>query len=58
MNRINGLSCPEQVYACSGFAFSKESSPAPYPSENSSFRFSGGSQETYSTATPSRMSAV
>ena len=48
----------EQVYACSGFASSKESSHAPYPSWNSSFRFSGGSQEIYSMATPSRMSAV
>lgn len=37
---------------------SKESSSALYPSENSSFRLPGGSQETYSMAMPSRMSAV
>lgn len=48
----------EQVYACSSSSSSKESSSTPYPSGNSSFRFSGGSQEIYSMATPSRMSAV
>lgn len=46
------------IYIVSISAPSKESSHAPYPSENSSFRLSGGSQETYSMATPSRMSAV
>ena len=35
-----------------------ESSSTPYPFGNSSSKPPGGSQETYSTATPSRMSAV
>ena len=50
--------CTEQVYACSVSSSSGTSYSSPYCSGNNSFRFSDGSQETYSTATPSRMSAV
>ena len=42
--------CTEQVYACSVSSSSKESSPSPYCSGNSSLMPPVGSQETYSTA--------
>ena len=57
-DQYSSILCPEKVYACSISSSSKESSSALYPSENSSFRLSGDSQEIYSMATPSRMSTV